>query len=168
MIKLGYSYHIKDSFFEKVNDMKLMKNKENGKYRPHFVFIEDNKIKGLYWAIPQSTQVEKYKKIINEKVKKHKKCNTIILGVYGGRENAFLIQNMFPVIEKYVDHEHLISGNSISIHNELIEKIKANAKEVLIMHKRGINLVFPDIDKIAQMMIKELEEQSNDKQLMTK
>ena len=75
---------------------------------------------------------------------------------------------MFPVIEKYVDHEHLISGNSISIHNELIEKINSNAKEVLIMHKRGINLVFPDIDKITQMMIKELEEQSTDKQLMTK
>ena len=33
----GYSYHIKDEFFERMNDNKLMANKENSHYRPHFL-----------------------------------------------------------------------------------------------------------------------------------
>lgn len=30
----GYVYHIKDEYFKKVKDDKLMQNKENGVYRP--------------------------------------------------------------------------------------------------------------------------------------
>lgn len=32
----GYSYHIKDEFFDMIQDKYLMSNKENGNYRPHF------------------------------------------------------------------------------------------------------------------------------------
>jgi len=39
-IKQGYSYHIKDEYFELVQDKKLMSNKENGSYRPNFYAIE--------------------------------------------------------------------------------------------------------------------------------
>ena len=38
-IRQGYSYHIKDEFFDLVNDRYLMSNKENGNYRPHFYAI---------------------------------------------------------------------------------------------------------------------------------
>ena len=31
-------------------------------------------------------------------------CDTIIIGKYKNREQAFLLQNMFPVTEKYIDH----------------------------------------------------------------
>lgn len=34
-IRQGYSYHIKDEFFDLVQDKYLMGNKENGNYRPH-------------------------------------------------------------------------------------------------------------------------------------
>ena len=33
----GYVYHIKDEYFEKVQDGNLMQNKENGTYRPTFL-----------------------------------------------------------------------------------------------------------------------------------
>lgn len=62
-IRQGYSYHIKDEFFDKVQDKYLMSNKENGNYRPHFLAIQDNKNKELYWMIPISSQVDKYKVI---------------------------------------------------------------------------------------------------------
>ena len=39
----GCVYHIKDEYFEKVQDNKLMKNKENGTYR--------NVIKLILWLI---------------------------------------------------------------------------------------------------------------------
>ena len=38
-IRQGYSYHIKDEFFDRVQDRYLMSNKENGNYRPHFYAI---------------------------------------------------------------------------------------------------------------------------------
>ena len=36
-IKQGYSYHIKDEFFDLIQDKYLMSNKEGGNYRPHFL-----------------------------------------------------------------------------------------------------------------------------------
>lgn len=42
----GYSYHIKDEFFELVQDDRLMSNKEYGKYRPHYYAIKDAKNNG--------------------------------------------------------------------------------------------------------------------------
>lgn len=90
MICVGKSYHIKDTFFQKVTDSNLMANKEGNRYRPHFFFIADPEIDGIYWAIPQSTKIEKYRAIIEKKVKRYGKCNTIIIAKFGGCDNAFL------------------------------------------------------------------------------
>ena len=42
-IQEGYVYHINDGYFEKVQDDKLMQNKENGTYRPTFFCMRDEK-----------------------------------------------------------------------------------------------------------------------------
>mgnify|MGYP006978916432 FL=1 len=70
-VSVGKSYHIKDSFFTLVNDDKLMANKEGNNYRPHFFFFADPQTTGIYWAVPQSTKVEKYQRIIQQKIKKY-------------------------------------------------------------------------------------------------
>ena len=44
-IQQGYTYHIKDEFFDKVQDKYLMSNKENGNYRPHFMQYRIKRIK---------------------------------------------------------------------------------------------------------------------------
>lgn len=44
LIQERYVYHISDSYFEKVQDDKLMQNKENGTYRPTFFCMRDEKI----------------------------------------------------------------------------------------------------------------------------
>ena len=59
-IQQGYSYHIKDEFFDLVQDKYLMSNKEQGNYRPHYYAIQDRKNPKLYWMIPISSQAEKY------------------------------------------------------------------------------------------------------------
>ncbi len=76
-IQQGYSYHIKDEFFNMVRDKYLMSNKENGNYRPHFYAIQDKKNQSLYWMIPISSQVEKYKIIIEKKKRKENTENAI-------------------------------------------------------------------------------------------
>lgn len=155
-VSVGKSYHIKDSFFSLVNDSKLMVNKEGNNYRPHFFFFEGTKTKGIYWAVPQSTKIAKYQAIIQQKIAKYGKCNTIVIGNFGGQDNAFLIQNMFPIIEKYVDHEHTINGLGVNIHSTLSASIISNAKEVLSLHDRGYKLVFPNINNIYALMKNEL------------
>lgn len=160
-VSVGKSYHIKDEFFELVKDDKPMANKEGGSYRPHFFFFADPKTAGIYWAVPQSSRVEKYRLLINQKIKKYGRCNTIVVGEFGGRDSAFLIQNMFPIIEKYVDHEHTIGGMSVIIHTALSETIISDAHQVLALWQRGYKLVFPDIDKIYAIMQRELILQAN-------
>ena len=59
MIKTGF-YIIKDNFFDIVNDPFLKGNKQGN--RPHYYCFEDLKT-GIYWIIPMSSKLEKYKKI---------------------------------------------------------------------------------------------------------
>ena len=65
-IETGYLYHIKDEFFDVVNDENLMANHERGKKRPTYFTIKDDNI---LWFIPLSSKVEKYKKIVDKKLK---------------------------------------------------------------------------------------------------
>ena len=157
IMDVGRSYHIKDSFFSLVNDPYLMGNKEETNYRPHFFCFADSHTAGIYWAIPQSTKITKYQAIIEKKIARHKQCDTIIVGSFGGKDNAFLIQNMFPIIEKYIAHEHTIDGSSVAIHHELSESIIGNAKKVLSLHRRGYRLIFSDVDRIYRIMQNELQ-----------
>lgn len=155
-IKQGYSYHIKDEFFDLVQDKYLMSNKEDGNYRPHFLAIQDNKNEEMYWMIPVSSQVNKYKMIVDKKIEKYEKCNTIVIGKFAGRNNAFLIQNAFPVIKKYFDHIHTIENKPIAIHSKLNRELTVHLREVLAMHRRGIHLFFSDIDHIQRKMEEQL------------
>ena len=156
-VRQGYSYHIKNEFFDLVQDKYLMSNKEDGNYHPHFLAIQDNKNEELYWMIPISSQVEKYRKIIEKKMKRYGKCNTIIIGKFAGRENAFLIQNAFPIISSYLDHVHTVENEPVTIHSKLERELSVNLREVLAMYRRGIRLIFPDIEGIQRKMEEELK-----------
>lgn len=106
--------------------------------------------------IPISSQVEKYKTIIEKKKRKYGKCNTIIIGKFAGKDNAFLIQNAFPILAKYFDHVHTIENKAITIHKKLDRELTINLREVLAMYRKGIHLIFPDIEKIQKRMEQEL------------
>ena len=43
-VQTGYIYHIKDEFFDKINDKGLMINHENGRSRPTYFTIKDKDI----------------------------------------------------------------------------------------------------------------------------
>ena len=155
-VQQGYSYHIRDEFFDLVKDKYLMSNKEGGNYSPHFYAVQDKKNVDLYWMIPISSQAEKYKGIIEKKIKKYGKCNTIIIGKFAGKKNAFLIQNTFPIIEKYLDHVHTIQGQPITVHKELNKILTKSLQDVLAMYDSGVNLVFTNIKDIRRIMEEEL------------
>ena len=86
------------------------------------------------------------------------KCNTIIIGKVAGRENAFLIQNAFPIIEKYLDHVHTIQGQPIVVHKELNKILNKNLQDVLAMYDSGVKLLFTNVQEIWRIMEQELDD----------
>ena len=152
-VQTGYLYHIKDEFFDKINNKGLMINHDNGHSRPSYLAIKDNDI---LWFIPLSTKVDKYKAIIEKKVKKYGSCRTILIKKIAEREQAILIQNAFPTLEKYIQNRHTIDGKSVRISTAVEREIIDNFKYMLSLKENGLNLFFTNIDKIKTQMLEEI------------
>lgn len=159
MFQERYVYHIKDSYFAKVQDDKLMSNKENNNYRPTFFCMEDTKIPGLLWVVPMSTKVEKFTAIRDKQIEKYGKCNTIVIGSFDGKKAAFLLQNLFPITEQYLDHIHTRNGNPVPVNYALAQEVKSNLQQLRQLIYRGKKVVFPDVKRLERLMLDELNAQ---------
>jgi len=157
-IEPGYVYHIKNSYFDKAQDDKLMRNHEGGALRPTYFCLRDEKT-GLYWMIPMSTRVEKYRQIIDKETARYGRCLKILVARYGDGTSAFLFQNMFPILPKYINHAHTIAGIPMAVNPEVQEEIVQQFKEVRRLYARGVRMIFPDINRLERLM---LEEQAAD------
>ena len=152
-IKTGYLYHIKDEYFDVVNDDSLMQKHEKGKKRPTHFTIQD---KDILWFIPISSKIDKYQKIIDKKVERYGICNTILIRKIADKDAAILLQNAFPTLEKYIDHVHTVDGVPLSVPTDLQNEIKRLFKNMIGLKKRGTNLFFTDIDALKQKMLDEI------------
>lgn len=125
--------------------------------RPCFYSFVD-KDTGLFWLVPISSKVDKYKNTYQDKVSKYGKCDTICFGYVMGKERAFLIQNMCPVSEKYIVDEYINPYDNLPviIDERKEREIKERVKSVLSFVRRGHKfLVFPDILRIEAELLKE-------------
>ena len=155
-IQTGYLYHIKDEYFSVVNDNNLMTNHERGKKRPTYFTIKD---KDILWFIPLSSKVDKYKRIVDNKMKKYGRCDTILIREILGKDSVVLLQNAFQTLEKYIDHVHLLdNGKPAKVVKSLKDEILKNFEYLLKLKSKGINLFFADIDSIKEKMLKELND----------
>ncbi len=107
--------------------------------RPHYYCFEDTHT-GIYWMIPLSSQLDKYKSIVEKKEKAGKPCDIIhIVKLDDSRQSAFLIQDMFPITDEYIEREYTIAGNHLMLTSEHTAKeIEQKAKKVMGMLKRGV------------------------------
>ena len=156
-IKTGYLYHIKDEYFDKINQKELMINHKKGHSRPTYFTVKDGDI---LWFIPISSKVNKYKNIVENKIKKYSSCKTIMIRKILENDAVILIQNAFPTLEKYIDHVHIANGVPAKVSDSLKREIINNFKYALAMKQQGLNLFFTDIDKIKGKMLKELEKET--------
>jgi len=151
----GYVYHIKDEYFLKVQDDMLMQNKESGNYRPTYYALHDDE-SSLLWMVPMSARFDKYKEIHDKQVQKYGRCLTIVLGEFGERPAAFLLQNMFPIVPYYLDHIHTKSGNPLPVKHSIRQVIQTKIKQIRQIHARGRKIVFTDIDRLQKLMLEEI------------
>jgi len=108
------------------------------------------------WVIPMSRRIDKYQAIVNKDIERYGKCIKIFIGEYANKQNAFLFQNMFPILPKYIDHIHMIQQNPVPVRQQLQTTLDRNFREVLRLHKLGAKVVFPDITRLEKLMLVEL------------
>ncbi len=155
-------YFLKEEYFRDFPDKNFSKNHEiidNKKHgRPYFYVFKDKNNPNIYWFVPVSSKVDKYKALYEKKVKKYGRCDTIHFGKVAGKENAFLIQNICPVTEKYVDSKYQIKNKSVHISYKLQNTLYNSGNKMLYLTEMGYqNFIFPDVLKIKQELIEQLE-----------
>ena len=160
LLETGYVYHIKDEYFDIVQDSTLMRNHESGKARPTYFCIK-NENTNILWFIPMSSKVEKYKKIREDKIKRYGSCDTILIKKFLGKESVFLLQNMFPTIEKYVDHSHIINGVETKVIDQVASEIEVTFNKIMKLVELGKKVIFTDVKKDIQIMLEKMKEDEN-------
>lgn len=152
MKKTGF-YIIKDTFFDDMQDPYLKLNKD-GK-RPHYYCVEDN-ANGIYWMVPVSSKADKYYRIINKFKQSKKPCDILhITKLATNRECVFLIQDIFPITENYIEREYTIAGNHFLLTNEHTAKeIERKAHKIIQLLKHGVKFTptQPDVLSILEKL----------------
>lgn len=146
-------YHIKDDYFALACDPLLMANKENGRFRPNFLALRDPSSDGVFWMVPVSCKVEKYKKIVDEHTRRYGESVRIVLWRCDGRDAAYLIQNAFPVTAAYIDHPHISGGMPLCMNDSSGQKIERAFLRCMNLHKRGVRVFFSDVDRLYNLML---------------
>lgn len=153
----GRFYFISDEYYFRFKDCGLLGNKEIKDGKPHgrpcYYVFQDCRT-GLYWMVPISSKVEKYRSIYDKNIRKYGRCDFILFGKILGHDCAFLIQNMCPITLRYLSEVYLDRFESpVSVEIYLQKQIESQAKKVLALVRKGVKLVFSDILKIEAALL---------------
>lgn len=153
LVENGF-YIIKDGFFKRFDDPYLKGNKEEN--RPHYYAYKDSKT-GLFWVIPMSSRIDKYSSIIEKKLKNNKPCDILhIAKLDNDRESVFLIGDIFPISEEYIERKYTIAGNHLILTSEAQAKIvNKKAKKTIALIRKGVKFTptQADVLKIEQELL---------------
>ena len=155
VIEDGKFYFIKDEFFDVFKDYGLMVNKENGNKRPCYFCFRDRKNKEIIWFVPISTKFEKYKRIYeNKKLKsENRPIYNFVFGKVLGKKAVFLIQNIFPTTEKYIEKKYTNSNIDVEIPTTERDNVIITSLRVVELAQRGINVPFYNIIEMKKILL---------------
>lgn len=140
----------------------------SGDKRPVFCCMKDNKINGLYWAIPTSDlshrskeQIQHYETYMSYDAKDLRSSYYHIVNT--NRKALYKISSCYPITEKYIDHEYKINNQHVIIQrNSDIQEIYRKFKKIIAYENKRPNYFHQHITDIRNYLIAELEaEQSN-------
>lgn len=155
IIEDGKFYFINDKFFDVFKNYELMTNKENGNKRPCYFCFRDRKNKDIIWFVPISTKYNKYKKIYNNKKIKsgNKPVYNFVFGNVLGKEAVFLIQNIFPTTENYIEQKYTNSNQDVDIPKVVKEEVITKALRVIRLAEEGIHIPFYNIIEMKEILL---------------
>lgn len=154
----GCFYFIKDEYYERFPECGLMGNKDADEEGAHgrpcfYCFVEE----GYFWMVPISSKTEKYLELYEDKKKRYKEYDGLRFGYVNGKYRAFLIQNVCPVSERYVECQYMIEKNTVpvTINDKLSAEINGIVRKVIRLNKRGIQIVLTNLDYILNELKEE-------------
>lgn len=62
-----------------------------------------------------------------------------------GKKAVFLIQNMFPTLEKYIEQEYKKAGISIKVPKAVKEEIDKKTRDIFALTNRGVIATFTNL-----------------------
>ena len=156
-------YFIKNEYFIDFPDKNLMQNHEKVNNilhdRPCFFALKDKHNNEIYWMIPVSSKTEKYQLIYEKKLEKYNSCDTIAFGEILGQKRTFLLQNICPVTEKYLREQYKNNNKTVRIAKNLEKELSIKAAKIIALVNKNKKVVFPDVRKIKQELINQLEQE---------
>ena len=157
VIEDGKFYFIKDEFFDIFKDYGLMKNKEEGNKRLCYFCFRDRKNKEIIWFVPITTKYDKYKKIYeNKKLKSgNRTVYNFVFGNVLGKKAVFLIQNIFPTIEAYIEEKYTNSNKDVEIPTIVKDEIIRTSFRVVRLAEAGTNIPFYNIIEMKNILLKQ-------------
>ena len=157
IIEDGKFYFIKDEFFNIFKNYGLMLNKENGKSRPCYFCFRDRQDKEIIWFVPISTKYDKYKKIYDTKKIKsgNRPVYNFVFGNVLGKKSVFLIQNIFPTKEEYIEKKYTNANKDVEIPNIVKEDVITTSLRVINLAEKGINIPFYNIIEMKNILLNE-------------
>ena len=91
-----------------------------------------------YWLIPVCKDIQKYNKIIDDKIKKYGFCNTILIRNIMNNKYAIVLENAFVISYEYENEIYKVKNIRIGV--SLKNEILRNFKYMLKLKENDINL----------------------------
>lgn len=156
-------YLIKNEFVDLINNT-IGGSYNDSKQRPIYCCIKDNKLDGIYWAIPtsdlshrSSKQISKYERFINLPNKDIRSCYYHI--GHTNRPALFKISNVFPVTDKYIIREYISNNKPLVMKNKTdIATIRKKVLRILSYENQHINKLEQHITDIKNYLIDEMSQ----------
>lgn len=134
----------------------------HGDKRPVFCCLKDNKVEGLYWAIPTSDishragkQKEFYEFCLNCPSSDLRSCYYHVAKTT--KTALYKISSCYPITEKYIDHEFVSNNHHVVMRKQHdILEIRRKFKKILAMEFRKPNYFPQRITDIRNYLINEL------------
>lgn len=134
----------------------------HGDKRPVFCCLKDNKIEGLYWAIPTSDishrdadQKSFYNFCLSCENKDLRSCYYHIAKTT--KDALYKISSCYPITEKYIDHEFISNEKHVVMRKQDdILEIRRKFRRILSMESRRPNYFPQHITDIKNYLIDEL------------
>ena len=149
-MNIGF-YFIKSDFFKLVNSgLEWMDSKTN----KHMYFVLP--FKNELWAIPLSSQYDKYKNWYNEAKQLNKKNRFLVFVNVMNRDGVLLIQNAFPINEYFIDREAFDHHNKhLTLPLDLIQFVEKRLKLMNTYEEKRILSFHADLSLIRNILHKD-------------
>ena len=154
-MEAGRLYFVKDSFYERFKNCGLLENKEIVNGHPHnrpccYLFKFTASDEDIYWMIPISSRVDKYKKQYQKSIDKYGVCDNISFCYVLGEQHAILPQNLFPITKEYIDKVYVDKNTNkpIVLSKKLMADVNKKARKKKSFNQNGKKFGMTDIMKI--------------------